>query len=184
MNDINRLRAQWEGIEAASTSTKTLAPELLYGEPDLTIKVVRDVFNEDFSKLIVSGEDAWDTIEAYVTYVAPDLVSRLEKWESDEDIFGHYRLDEQIRQAVRLIAVSGVPGETTQYQHDDLFDIDWDAFEQDDEIAITHLVAIDESPRFSAREAAALIGRRPVVWCSWPETKAARNRSMPSGCFR
>ncbi|RUQ97187.1 WYL domain-containing protein [Labedella endophytica] len=64
---------------------------------------------------------------------------------------------EQIRQAVRLIAVSGVPGETTQYQHDDLFDIDWDAFEQDDEIAITHLVAIDESPRFSAREAAALI---------------------------
>jgi proteasome accessory factor C len=64
---------------------------------------------------------------------------------------------EQIRQAVRLIAVSGVPGETTQYQHDDLFDIDWDAFEEDDEIAITHLVAIDEAPRFSAREAAALI---------------------------
>ena len=100
MNDINRLRAQWEGIEAASTSTKTLAPELLYGEPDLTIKVVRDVFNEDFTKLIVSGDEAWDTIEAYVTYVAPDLVSRLEKWESDEDIFGHYRLDEQIHKAL------------------------------------------------------------------------------------
>ena len=100
MNDINRLRAQWEGIEAASTSTKTLAPELLYGEPDLTIKVVRDVFNEDFTKLIVSGEEAWDTIEAYVTYVAPDLVSRLEKWESDEDIFGHYRIDEQIHKAL------------------------------------------------------------------------------------
>ncbi|BAS09387.1 ribonuclease G [Arthrobacter sp. Hiyo4] len=69
-HDINRLRAQWEGIESQSTSTKILAPELLYGEPDLTIKVVRDVFNEDFSKLIVSGEEAWDTIEAYVTYVA------------------------------------------------------------------------------------------------------------------
>ncbi|GAA1864122.1 hypothetical protein GCM10009715_09160 [Paeniglutamicibacter psychrophenolicus] len=100
MNDINRLRAQWEGIEAASTSTKTLAPELLYGEPDLTIKVVRDVFNEDFTKLIVSGDEAWDTIEAYVTYVAPDLVSRLEKWESDEDIFGHFRMDEQIHKAL------------------------------------------------------------------------------------
>ncbi|MCV9993744.1 Rne/Rng family ribonuclease [Paeniglutamicibacter sp. ZC-3] len=100
MNDINRLRAQWEGIEAASTSTKTLAPELLYGEPDLTIKVVRDVFNEDFTKLIVSGEEAWDTIEAYVTYVAPDLVSRLEKWESDEDIFGAFRMDEQIHKAL------------------------------------------------------------------------------------
>ena len=100
MNDINRLRAQWETIEAKAKSTKTLAPELLYGEPDLTIKVVRDVFNEDFSKLIVSGEEAWDTIEAYVTYVAPDLVGRLEKWTKDEDIFAASRIDEQIAKAL------------------------------------------------------------------------------------
>ncbi|MET1089470.1 MAG: Rne/Rng family ribonuclease [Arthrobacter sp.] len=99
-HDINRLRAQWEGIEAQSKSTKILAPELLYGEPDLTIKVVRDVFNEDFSKLIVSGEEAWDTIEAYVTYVAPDLVGRLEKWTKDQDIFAAWRIDEQIHKAL------------------------------------------------------------------------------------
>ncbi len=99
-HDINRLRAQWEGIESQSTSTKILAPELLYGEPDLTIKVVRDVFNEDFSKLIVSGEEAWDTIEAYVTYVAPDLVGRLEKWTKDTDIFAAWRIDEQIHKAL------------------------------------------------------------------------------------
>lgn len=99
-HDINRLRAQWEGIESQSTSTKILAPELLYGEPDLTIKVVRDVFNEDFSKLIVSGDEAWDTIEAYVTYVAPDLVGRLEKWTSDQDIFSAWRVDEQIHKAL------------------------------------------------------------------------------------
>jgi ribonuclease E len=99
-HDINRLRAQWEGIEGQSSSTKVLAPELLYGEPDLTIKVVRDVFNEDFSKLIVSGEEAWDTIEAYVTYVAPDLVGRLEKWTKDTDIFAAWRIDEQIHKAL------------------------------------------------------------------------------------
>lgn len=99
-HDINRLRAQWEGIESQSQSTKILAPELLYGEPDLTIKVVRDVFNEDFSKLIVSGEEAWDTIEAYVTYVAPDLVGRLEKWTKDQDIFSAWRIDEQIHKAL------------------------------------------------------------------------------------
>jgi proteasome accessory factor C len=64
---------------------------------------------------------------------------------------------EQIREAVRLIGVSGVPGETAAYQHGDLFDIAWDAFEDDDEIVLTNLVAIDESPRFSQREAAALI---------------------------
>ena len=99
-NDINRLRALWESIESQTGSTKVLAPELLYGEPDLTIKVVRDVFNEDFSKLIVSGEDAWDTIEAYVTYVAPDLVGRLEKWTQDKDIFSAWRIDEQIHKAL------------------------------------------------------------------------------------
>lgn len=99
-HDINRLRAQWEGIEGQATSTKILAPEVLYGEPDLTIKVVRDVFNEDFSKLIVSGEEAWDTIEAYVTYVAPDLVGRLEKWTKDQDIFSAWRIDEQIHKAL------------------------------------------------------------------------------------
>jgi proteasome accessory factor C len=70
----------------------------------------------------------------------------------------HFGVDEeQIREAVRLIAVSGVPGETSQYLHGDLFDIAWDDFEDNDRIAITNRVAIDDSPRFSAREAAALI---------------------------
>jgi proteasome accessory factor C len=64
---------------------------------------------------------------------------------------------EQIREAVRLIAVSGIPGETGQYQHGDLFDLAWDDFEDNDQIMLTNLVAIDESPRFSGREAAALI---------------------------
>lgn len=70
----------------------------------------------------------------------------------------HFRMpEEEIREAVRLIAVSGIPGETSQYQHGDLFDIAWDDFEDNDQIVLTHLVAIDETPRFSGREAAALI---------------------------
>ena len=64
---------------------------------------------------------------------------------------------EQIREAVRLIGVSGIPGETATYQHGDLFDIAWDDFDDNDQIVLTNLVAIDDSPRFSAREAAALI---------------------------
>jgi proteasome accessory factor C len=64
---------------------------------------------------------------------------------------------EQIRDAVKLIAVSGVPGETSQYQYEDLFDIAWDDFEENDQIVLTNRVALDDSPRFSAREAAALI---------------------------
>lgn len=65
--------------------------------------------------------------------------------------------EQEIRDAVRLIAVSGIPGETSQYQHGDLFDIAWDRFDDHDEIVLTNLVAIDDSPRFSGREAAALI---------------------------
>ena len=74
------------------------------------------------------------------------------------EVASHFRVKpEQIREAVRLIAVSGVPGETRTYQSEDLFDIAWDDFEQNDQIVITNHVAIDDSPRFSAREAAALI---------------------------
>jgi proteasome accessory factor C len=64
---------------------------------------------------------------------------------------------QQIRDAVSLLTVSGIPGETRQYLSSDLFDIDWGSFEEDDEIVLTHLVALDDSPRFSAREASALI---------------------------
>lgn len=74
------------------------------------------------------------------------------------DVATHFDVTpERVRDAVTLIAVSGVPGATSQYQHGDLFDIQWDEFEIHDRIVLTHLVGIDDAPRFSAREAAALI---------------------------
>ncbi|WP_344094560.1 Rne/Rng family ribonuclease, partial [Nocardiopsis composta] len=92
--DISRLAAQWESIKRKSKSAT--APALLNSEPDLTVKVVRDVFNEDFSSLVVSGDEAWDTVHDYVDYVAPQLAERLVKWDGDRDIFEAYRIDEQI----------------------------------------------------------------------------------------
>jgi Predicted transcriptional regulator len=93
---------------------------------------------------------------AFLLSLVPYLMDRDRV--SVADAAAHFGVaPEQIREAVNLIAVSGLPGETSAYQHDDLFDIDWDAFEQDDEVVLTHRVAIDDSPRFSAREAAALI---------------------------
>ncbi|BBY09266.1 hypothetical protein MMARJ_00060 [Mycobacterium marseillense] len=53
----------------------------LYEEPDVLVKVIRDLFNEDFAGLVVSGDEAWNTINEYVNSVAPDLVSKLSKYE-------------------------------------------------------------------------------------------------------
>jgi len=93
--DVERLTARWEDIEKKVESGN--APQLLYGEPDLTVKVVRDLFTEDFAKLVISGSDAWEMVEGYVSHVAPDLHDRLEKHDdSERDAFADYRIDEQI----------------------------------------------------------------------------------------
>ncbi len=96
--DVARLTAQWEDIE--KKSTKASAPELLYSEPDLTIRVVRDIFNEDFAKLEVSGDEAWDVLEPYVGHVAPDLRDRMVRWTSEQDVFTAQRIDEQLTKAL------------------------------------------------------------------------------------
>ena len=96
--DVARLKAQWEDIKAKSESASP--PSLLYAEPDLALRVVRDVFNEDFSKLVVAGPDTYDTLEAYLGHIAPDLLGRLEKWVENEDLFVSKRVDEQLVKAL------------------------------------------------------------------------------------
>ncbi|MET8773197.1 Rne/Rng family ribonuclease, partial [Streptomyces sp. NPDC004658] len=97
--DVERLQAQWEEIQKKAKNGGN-APTLLYGEPDMTVRVVRDIFNEDFSKVIVSGDEAWQTIHGYVSHVAPDLAGRLSKWTSEVDVFATYRIDEQLAKAL------------------------------------------------------------------------------------
>jgi ribonuclease E len=98
--DVRRLRAQWEVIQEKAATPNAKSPQLLYEEPDLLIKVVRDLFTEDFSALTVQGLIAWDTIEAYVTHVAPDLLDRLKRHVGNTDVFTEYRIDEQILKAL------------------------------------------------------------------------------------
>ena len=100
--DVERLKARWEDIEKKATH-KGSGPQLLYGEPDLTLKVVRDLFTEDFAKLVIEGDDAWDTVHGYVESVAPDLAERLERFErgaTGGDVFATYRIDEQIHKGL------------------------------------------------------------------------------------
>ena len=97
--DVNRLTAQWDVISKKAEST-TNAPTLLYGEPDLAIRVIRDVFNEDFKELVVQGDDAWDTVEAYVGHVSPELTGRLTRFTAEGDVFRDLRIDEQLAKAL------------------------------------------------------------------------------------
>ncbi|WP_216448491.1 Rne/Rng family ribonuclease [Arcanobacterium phocae] len=96
--DVERLMKSWVDIEARSKSSKN-APSLLKGEPELAVRVVRDIFNEDFRSLRISGDNAWETISHYVQELSPELVDRLDKWESDQDIFQENRVDEQLQKA-------------------------------------------------------------------------------------
>ena len=97
--DVERLVAQWESIDKKASSVMKgsgKAPALLKGEPELAVRVIRDVFNEDFRRLIVSGDTTWSTISQYVDEVSPDLAERLEHWTGPEDVFAAHRVDEQL----------------------------------------------------------------------------------------
>jgi len=97
-HDVTRLVAQWQAIERKAKTAST--PDLLYSEPDLTIRVVRDIFNEDFTKLVMASDSEWDLVDEYVRYVAPNLADRLDRWADDKDLFAAYRIDEQIAKAL------------------------------------------------------------------------------------
>jgi Rne/Rng family ribonuclease len=97
--DVIRLKAQWEDIDKKSTESGTNAPALLYSEPDLTVRVIRDIFNEDFDKLIVQGDQAWEDINNYLGHIAPELTAKIEKWTGSRDLFVENRIEEQLAKA-------------------------------------------------------------------------------------
>jgi ribonuclease E len=104
VRDVNRLKAQWEVLEKKVKAGQ--APQQLYAEPDLTVRIVRDLFTEDFGTLVVDGngaaDDAYDTVQAYVDHVAPHLADRLQRWDraANGDLFSANRVHEQVAKAL------------------------------------------------------------------------------------
>ncbi len=101
--DVDRLKAQWDVIKekaAAGSGKKGGAPTMLYEEPDLLVKVVRDLFTEDFAKLEIQGNRSWETINDYVSHVAPELTERVKRYTGTGDVFADHRIDEQITKAL------------------------------------------------------------------------------------
>jgi len=109
--DVERLTKRWDSIQKKSKAPKAPSPKLLYSEPDMIVRIIRDVFNEDFDALVVDGEGVWDTIHEYVEAVAPDLLERVSRYGTEgtdtadagaagTDIFDHFRVNEQVEKAL------------------------------------------------------------------------------------
>ncbi|MDO5512890.1 translation initiation factor IF-2 N-terminal domain-containing protein [Corynebacterium sp.] len=105
--DVDRLHRLWEDIQNRADSeinSRGSKPVTMYEEPDMLVKVVRDLFNEDFTSLVVDGDRAWNTVHAYVKSVAPDLLDRLQKYQRSAheglDAFAQFRVDEQLQKAL------------------------------------------------------------------------------------
>ena len=98
-NDVARLKAQWEDIYAKSQNPNFHAPAALYQEPDLAVRVIRDIFNEDFRKLTVQGSTAWDEVTSYLGFIAPELTQKIEKYTGTGDLFADFRVEEQLAKA-------------------------------------------------------------------------------------
>ena len=98
-NDVARLKAQWEEIYAKSQNPNFHPPAALYEEPDLAVRVIRDIFNEDFRKLTVQGSTAWDEVTNYLGFIAPELTQKIEKYTGTGDLFADFRVEEQLAKA-------------------------------------------------------------------------------------
>lgn len=105
VKDLESLVRQWERINAKREEFwHGKRPKLLQGEPDVAIRVVRDIFNDDFSKLIVEGDKVYGRIEEYLDTMAPDLKDKLERWDPAEhegkDVFDKWSIDSQLRKGM------------------------------------------------------------------------------------
>ena len=98
-NDVARLKAQWDDIYAKSVNPNFHAPAVLLSEPDLAVRVIRDIFNEDFRTLIIQGEEAYTEINEYLGSIAPELVTKIERYTGTGDLFADYRVEEQLAKA-------------------------------------------------------------------------------------
>ncbi len=97
--DIQRLKAQWDEIYQKTQNPNFHPPVALYTEPDLAVRVIRDIFSEDFEILKVQGDQVHREISDYLGFIAPELSNKIEKYTGTGDLFSDYRVDEQLAKA-------------------------------------------------------------------------------------
>ena len=98
-SDIARLKTQWEEIYQKTQNPNFHPPVALYTEPDLAVRVIRDIFSEDFESLKIQGNEVFNDITNYLGFIAPELSKKIEKYTGTGDMFSDYRIDEQLAKA-------------------------------------------------------------------------------------
>jgi ribonuclease E len=96
--DLERLIESWKTIDGRAG--KAQAPELLYQEPQLALRVVRDLFNREVTRCVVDDHVIEEELRDYVRRTSPDLNARLELYEGRLPIFEDFRIAEQIRKSL------------------------------------------------------------------------------------
>ena len=99
--DIDRLAHQWDEIEALARRSE--APTLLYREPELVFRYIREEFNRDFRGVLIDDRATYEQVRAYAEGVAPALVDRISYYDPEEEplpLFERHHVQEQLRKTL------------------------------------------------------------------------------------
>ena len=96
--DIDRLMKTWTEVSASVPNGG--APRLIYEEPPLVIRVIREHFTRDFKRLLIGDTAVHDMVVAYLKDTDPDLVERVQRYSDTLPLFERFHVEDQLRKAL------------------------------------------------------------------------------------
>ena len=101
VNDVKRLAEQWEAIEKLANKSQT--PTLLYREPEMAVRVIREEFNKDYRGIVIDDRALYEDVKSYVESITPALADRVQYYDRDAEplsLFERHHVSDQLRKAV------------------------------------------------------------------------------------
>ena len=99
--DVARLLQQWEKIDARAQETS--APALLYREPDMAVRIIREEFNSNYRGVVIDDQSLYEEVRDYVASISPELADRVEYYDTEEDplpLFERFHVHQQLHKAL------------------------------------------------------------------------------------
>jgi ribonuclease E len=99
--DVERLAEQWRQID--QLAQQSAAPALLYREPDMALRVIREEFNKDYRSVVIDDPGLFDEVKGYLSVVTPALAGRVQLVDEGPGglpLFERYHVHEQLHKAL------------------------------------------------------------------------------------